>query len=55
MSFCFFGEFFRFFLVTAVTSVEGTFHSVFFFFLRLVTLALAARPQDRERDRGLVA
>ena len=32
MSFCFLGSFFDFFLVTAITSVEGTFHSVFFFF-----------------------
>ena len=32
--FLFLGEFFDFFLVTAITSVEGTFHSVFFFFLK---------------------
>ena len=30
VSFCFLGVF-RFFLVTAITSVEGTFHCVFFF------------------------
>ena len=31
MSFCFFFLSFSIFLVTAITSVEGTFHSVFFF------------------------
>ena len=36
MSFCFFGKFFRFFLVAAITSVEGACHcACFFFFVRL--------------------
>ena len=41
MNYCFLCVFFDRFLVTAITSVEGTFHSVFFFggrdiFLRVV-------------------